>query len=385
MYELLPDEDGDDIMMQRFKKSLLFVLFGCTLLFQNAASAKEVDWNSALHLSDLEEYLQFIRECNEDLQSEFAVVFDDMKVDEDHLFSISPIYGATIKVVKYDGRDSYVTGHITHSPGERVAYAYLNDDTSFLNDEELHLYNEAVRIVDKADAQSTLLQTELYIHDLLANRITYDSMTPIPHNAPFIGANGAILNGKANCQGYTDAFVMLARMCGIDASKISGRTKTGPHSWAVVYLDDSSYFVDVTFDDDAFNLNDTDYIGHIYFNAPRSVISGDHFWDPAAEPPDLQEYPDENYYYTTSEHALTGGKYFGMYASTAEEAFEKIADNTLRWKLSYVMCPYDEDYMDSHFSNSYLLNNVMPYDGWISSMDVTHCGEYMFFTTYIHH
>ena len=374
-------------MIQKISKHLLFVLFGCILLLQNAASAQEVDWDSAPHFSNKRDFVQYIIECNKNLQSEIAVVFDDMNVDRNELFRIAPIWAGNITVVNYDGKDSYVTGIFTHTPGERVAYAYLNDDTSFLNDEEIQLYNEAVKILKEAKAQPSLLRTELFLHDLLAKRITYYAEPTVAFLAPYSAASGAILNRQANCQGYSDAFIMLARMCGIDANRIDGQASGGEHTWSVVHLDGKSYFVDVTFDDASLHMNDRDFTNHIYFNAPKAVASGSHSWDWAVEPPDLQENPDENYYYTTSQYDRTHGKYFGMYAPTAQEALQKIADNTLKngWRLSYAMCPYDEKYIDINFSNSYLLNDLLPYDGWYSTMSITPCGNYMFFVTDIHH
>lgn len=387
VHKLFSNGNGDDIMIQKISKSLLFILFGCVLFLQHTASAHEADWGSAPHFSDQQEFIQYIIECNKNLQSEIAVVFDDMNVDEDELFDIAPIWAGNITLVNYDGRDSYVTGSFTHTPGERVAYAYLNGDTSFLEDDEIQLYNEAVDIVNEANAQPTLLRTELLLHDILADRITYFTEPTVAYLAPYSAASGAILDGQANCQGYSDAFIMLARMCGIEANRINGYAGGGRHTWSVVYLDGNSYFVDVTFDDASFHMNDIDFTDHIYFNVPKDVISGSHSWDWAVEPPGLQEYPDENYYYTTSEYDRTHGKYFGMYASTAEDALQRIADNVVSngWRFSYAMCPYDEEYNDANFSNSYLLNDLLPYDGWTSSMNINTCGDYMFFTTDTHH
>ena len=65
-------------------------------------------------------------------------------------------------------------------------------------------------------------------------------------------AIGALIDGYAQCQGFTDAFYMLGRMCGLNVGRIGGTKDNGKilHAWNwITFSDGKSYCVDVTLDD----------------------------------------------------------------------------------------------------------------------------------------
>ena len=70
------------------------------------------------------------------------------------------------------------------------------------------------------------------------------------------------MDGVANCQGYSDAFYLLASLAGFDV-RIVG---SDDHAWNAIKLSDSWYAVDCTFNDLNSDYPDAKY--YIWFNSP---------------------------------------------------------------------------------------------------------------------
>lgn len=96
------------------------------------------------------------------------------------------------------------------------------------------------------------------IHDGLSKRVSYDdAAVQNPEGNPHSwDAYGALIKGKAVCEGYAEAFKLLCDREGIPCVLIVGdgvgQGGTGePHMWNAVYMDDQKqwYAVDVTWDD----------------------------------------------------------------------------------------------------------------------------------------
>lgn len=112
-------------------------------------------------------------------------------------------------------------------------------------------------------------EKELYIHDRLAERITYTSGTSNAHNA-----YGAIVEGQSVCEGYAEAFQYLLEREGIHSFIVTGYGYSsgswGSHAWNYVRIDGEFYHVDLTWDD----ASDGGY--HGYFNITDEMILEDH-------------------------------------------------------------------------------------------------------------
>ena len=94
-------------------------------------------------------------------------------------------------------------------------------------------------IVSGAMKQESQLETLRYIHDALAKKTDYTTFTPMSSTS-----YGCVVQGLALCQGYTNAFTIIARECGIECGPVEG----GNHVWNYVILDGKEYMVDVTWD-----------------------------------------------------------------------------------------------------------------------------------------
>ena len=97
---------------------------------------------------------------------------------------------------------------------------------------------------------------------------------------------------------------------------------------------------------------------YVYFNAPREILQATHSWNRETEPGNLQEEVDENFFYVTEEHYDTNRQYFGCSYDSAKEGLDDLAEGiaTTRWRLWYLMVPYDSHFADVNTASKYLMN-----------------------------
>lgn len=118
---------------------------------------------------------------------------------------------------------------------------------------------------------------QLAIHDYLIKHCRYDYETEKTRDTqdetPFT-AYGALVNGIAVCQGYTEAAGLLLSMAGIENHRLFSED----HSWNLVKLGDDYYHMDVTWDSNASELTGTPQ--YHYFNLTDKQMSrySQHDW-----------------------------------------------------------------------------------------------------------
>lgn len=151
----------------------------------------------------------------------------------------------------------------------------------------------------------------LYLHDTVARKVTYTSSANA-HNA-----YGALVEGKAVCDGYSEAYQYLLNQKGINASKVVGygdasNGERESHAWNIVWIDGKCVYTDVTWDDQGHSLF------HAYFNRSLAVFNRDHIAETSL-PPCNHEGMD----YFSKEAGRTSG--VGILSSqTTPEDFEKM-------------------------------------------------------------
>lgn len=121
----------------------------------------------------------------------------------------------------------------------------------------------ANNILSGVDELATEYEKELYIHNALADKITYDLDADYNQSA-----YSAIVNSNTVCAGYSRAFQYLMQQLEIPTYTCigwGGGSSGGMHGWNIIGLDDGYYNVDVTWDDsdptiyDYFNKSDSDF------------------------------------------------------------------------------------------------------------------------------
>ena len=116
---------------------------------------------------------------------------------------------------------------------------------------------------------------ELYLHDALAGRCTYDATAAKEDYAyaPLAySAYGALADGHAVCSGYAFAMLLLLQKAGFDATVVNGNVReTGEsHLWNLVTVDGERYYLDATWDDN------NDELRHNYFNITTAQLEQTH-------------------------------------------------------------------------------------------------------------
>lgn len=142
-----------------------------------------------------------------------------------------------------------------------------------LTENELTLLNEkVVEIVD------TIISTDMTtfnqiktVHDYLISNITYNEEAEYSNNA-----YGAIIEGEAVCEGYTEAFSLILNELEIDNYMVPGDDNDladdVTHIWNYVKFDEGYYHVDVTWNDPDYK----DRIEYYYFGLSDDEIQEDH-------------------------------------------------------------------------------------------------------------
>jgi len=214
------------------------------------------------HFLSLEESQSYLAEqaqqLAESVKCYVAMLPQDM--DDDKLWeTVSNYMSFQSGGTHYDAGNKLLRVSATYYPGQRIVYAWRTGDDSILSADEKEAMKTAKSLVAKAKKKSKKsMDRELYLYNWLCNHVKYDSPNMNVPTEQYLQLRqltclGALLDGKANCQGYTDAFYVLGTMAGFDVCKIGGdgRGDDGlePHSWNGIMLDGKLYIVDVTFGD----------------------------------------------------------------------------------------------------------------------------------------
>ena len=135
---------------------------------------------------------------------------------------------------------------------------------------------------------------ERYLHDYLTKHVTYYKVNG---DRSIFTAAGALLNGRAVCEGIAKAFQLLCDRCGIPCMYVFGEANNrkqggiGAHAWNIVMLQGDYYHVDVTWDGGSV-LGEP--AGYAYFNLPDWDIAKSHRWNRSLTP--ACNSTEENYF-----------------------------------------------------------------------------------------
>lgn len=161
-------------------------------------------------------------------------------------------------------------------------------------------------VSEMTDLTGTDAEKVKKIHDWLCGHIVYDE-----HATHTNDLYGALVLGRCVCEGYARAFDYLCDLNGIDSLYIRGFTyssSTVGHAWNMVLLDDSWYYIDVTWDDDPRYTADNDY----FLVGSQTVVNGRTF---ATE----DHMADYEYGVVASEDAYP--YYFGIFSASEWDTF----------------------------------------------------------------
>ncbi len=238
-------------MLKRFIVAFVVCLL---VLSSQIVSAADVNRDSVPGINSKAQLATYIENGRRRGQTEFHFVFLGENISNKAEFDdfnfeiaqyIAPAPNVHLNLVRY-GTGQFICKITKDFPGNHVANAYRSDDTNNLTAEEANLYNIAVGIVNEANKRTSEVEKARYIHGEICKRVKkYQN-----ENERDKTAVGALIDGYAQCQGYSDAFYMLGVMSGLNVKRIGGQFDGGWHFWNTITLSDGrTYCVDVTMDD----------------------------------------------------------------------------------------------------------------------------------------
>lgn len=202
---------------------------------------------------------------------------------------------------------------ITTSGGKSEIKINIIDDYSAEETEgmfkELVSYADALvnRIPHELDNYSKVV----FVHDYIINNTTYDTAgASSDKNGMWGTAYGCLVQGKAICQGYAQAFQYIMNRLGIECGVCRGNSTDGRHAWNYVNLDEKYYWIDVTWDDPVPESGNAEILTHTY-----CLIDDERLFRTRYTDSDLDFVPkcfsmDNNYY-------VRNGSYIVYYSDEA--------------------------------------------------------------------
>jgi len=180
----------------------------------------------------------------------------------------------------YDNPDLFFVGRkctlITKPFNVRCSIEYIieKDEYAIRKAELDKVCNEVISSLSAPDDE---WQAELEIHDYIVENCEY-KLVENDHN--YSSAYGALVNGKAACEGYSKAAKLLLDMAGIENAVLSGISRDekgvrGAHMWNAVKINGDYYYLDCTWDDPV-DEDGKDVKIYSYFNLSDEMISLTH-------------------------------------------------------------------------------------------------------------
>lgn len=164
---------------------------------------------------------------------------------------------------------------IRYRAGHKIYQAYRKGNYSSLSQREYDTLLFAVNAINAGNMPGDILGAEKWIHDYLCDRVTY---TIDDFSNEDDCAVGALLNGRANCDGYADAFYLMGSLVGMEIRCQSGDALRADgdagHMWNLIRLNNDWYMVDVTWND-----SDNGAPAHIWYNLGADFARYSHTWE----------------------------------------------------------------------------------------------------------
>ena len=206
-----------------------------------------------------------------------------------------------------------------------------------LYDEQMQLIANELKKVTTNTKDMSDYEKELYIQDYILSKCSYET-----NGNNVTNIYGTLIEGYANCRGYSATFSYLLNKCGVQSGQIIGTVirnneDTG-HSWNFVILDNQYYYCDICWNDIAKSTDNSDVPYHYaFFNLTYDRINRTHNDENQRKYLyEINETNDETYFFL---------KYNGLYIYNYEEIYD-IINNKLPEILNnknYIIIQCDND------------------------------------------
>lgn len=154
----------------------------------------------------------------------------------------------------------------------RLEFNYMQGcDESNIQSMHEELKSAAEEVVRLAPQDGSDYDKVLFVHDYISQHTAYDASVDFETGSGLCyTAYGCLVQNKAVCQGYAEAFTYVMNLMGIESGVCQGDTYVGGHAWNYVLLDGDYYWLDITWDD---TDNETFPVSHNYFLFDDEIMS----------------------------------------------------------------------------------------------------------------
>ena len=269
-------------------------------LNKNQKSIYKILYSAALQMPD-----GFFRLCKsyEGIKNDIAIAYNAVMSDHVEIFWMPQVY--LVSEIGFFEREAAVC--FNNPDGDKkVSYAVSKEQRSVM---EKALNEKTEEIVEDANKYNSEYEKEKYFNDYICENTEYDKEASLGHTA-----FGALVSGKALCEGYAKAFKLLCNKANIECDLIVGYAENTGHMWNSVNIDGKHSFVDVTW-------NDEEYSRYTYFNITGEQLEFDHIILPTFKEIDDEAIKKDDYNFFERECSYTGNSYFvkeGRYLSDGD-------------------------------------------------------------------
>ncbi len=184
--------------------------------------------------------------------------------------------------------------------GVKVYFAHKAGMVQYLNDRELGMLEKAIFVARICKSDDDRTTAKRIVEWIAQNTVYYTDDDPCNDNDCAIGV---ILNGRADCDGYSDAFFLIASLAGLTVrlqivTSLKENSHKSGHMANLIQLNGTWRFIDCTWSDR--NITGHEHISEINFDIGCDRARLRYSWDPdctvpIAEETDLTVRPDNEY------------------------------------------------------------------------------------------
>lgn len=184
----------------------------------------------------------------EEFANEVSIAIAAFINDHPEVFYLQSQY-STYTLTGFDGNIGYIKLNYTESTIEEV-------------NTKIDMIKQKIQEYISGTENLSDYEKELYIHDKLAQNVTYSDLEDLPR--AYHTAEGPFLENIGVCDGFTKTLQILYDQVGIDSIIVLGVLDGNPHAWNLVNIDGDWYHVDLTSSRSI--VEETGIITHAYFN-----------------------------------------------------------------------------------------------------------------------
>lgn len=287
----------DESILHRLKYPVLYPNDGFSYPdLRNSAGPNVEELEKTVDIDEFREHLiNSFSTCPQYIQvAEFKIPYSDATAQalREYIWYETPelfhIYG--LYVGENGGYVSYISASYRYT-AEEYATMYA----------EFKAGSEKLLQGIKNNNELTDVEKALLLHDRLAIWCEYDYANLVANTLPdeSYSAYGVFAKKTAVCMGYALAYDYLLLQVGIDSYYCSSGTLN--HAWNIVYINDSKYHVDVTWDDPVWDISGQ-VLHNNFLRSTAGIIATDHdATDYDSSPTDTTF---DNYYWQNSTTAF---------------------------------------------------------------------------------